>query len=478
MDQGFVASEGFQAPGAVTEAAAEVLARASGTAATTEQIYKDAMAVASRKPVGRAATGTKSGVAEVASTERAAEQRLNTTRNVVTSLGFVDLAGMLLATPFMWVAGKLGLNRVKVSFGGIKALMDGFHKTSVTQAGQLPANVMSAMAEQAKDAGVGHWAESAAKKSAQLATSGAAWQTRMGETFSPVLGALRGVATRVSESSVAKAMPNIVKSTFAKAGGVSMFGALMTAGVATGLGASLFAARANSKEADAAYKELIADLGGDANSAFAKAVKGARGTDKNWGLTKLGVDVVSGVAETAMWMAPGGGASMKMMGAMMIPQLCSGFVPENRTLGAYVALKKIEAGQLKVDTAQHMDLVKPLVALVPSVAANGGPNNMLGKYVAREMVERHMGPVQIIQLCNNPAQFNAFAAEVKAKQEAAKAAQKAALKDQPQVEGHAPGMTKAEAAYHAAEKPAGTMVTGSHKAEQGTVAMAPEMKRA
>ena len=146
-----------------------------------------------------------------------------------------------------------------------------------------------------------------------------------------------------------------------------------------------------------------------------------------------------------------------------------------------------------------LELVKPLVALVPSVAANDGPDNVLGKYVAREMVERHMGPAQIVQLCNNPAQFNAFAAEVKAKQEAAKAAQKAALKDQP-VAGHgkahvtpeapekkvqiqaeaanAPSMTKAEAAYHAAEKPAGALVTGSHKAEQGKVATAPEMKRA
>lgn len=360
----------------------------------------------------------------VAKGERRAEEGLRSVQSKLMLPGILQFVGMILATPLMWATKKLP--RVKTVIGSVfKASTHALEHTKISDIGQLPANYMSAVAEQAKAANVEKWAASATATSEKLAVRGE-------KIAKPLTIAITGAVEKLSQTGLAKAMPKAITTALAKVRGASIFQVMMTAGVAVGMGATLFGARAESKESKAAFKNLLADLGGDVKSPFAKAVKASYASKKNWGVAKTGLELAGGAAEGVMWAMPGLGG-MALMGGMMIPQLCTGLVPDSPVLGAYVALNKAAAGELKLDTAAQIELVKQLVAIVPTVAAHGGQYNRLNAPIAAAIVEQKMSPKAVVQLLNNDAKFTAFADEVNSKQKAAKAAQVAALKDQQQV---------------------------------------------
>lgn len=261
-----------------------------------------------------------------------------------------------------------------------------------------------------------------------------------------------GIAASGSMKTMVKAMGKAVSR-------IPVFNALLTVGIAAGVGATIVAANAESKQAKKAFTDLSNQLG-DSNSGFLQAVKKAQQSQGMMGKAKTGLRLVGEVADGAMWMLPGGGG-MAMMGAVMVPQLCEGLVPENKLLGAYVALKKNEAGELQLAPDGKVEAIRYLVAAMPAVAAKGGFYNRLSKPIAQAIVERNLSMADTIKLFGDEAAFTALASEVAAKQAQAVTAgvTSKAANDNPKGPQHPAAvkaqaaMTSAEHAYHSAEKP-------------------------
>lgn len=263
------------------------------------------------------------------------------------------------------------------------------------------------------------------------------------------------------------------------AGRIPVFHALLTAGIVAGIGATLLTSRAESKAAKAAFDDLSTQLGGKSDSGFLQAVKAAHKSQKVWGKAKTGLEMAGNVADGAMWMMPGGGG-MAMMGAMIVPQMIGGLVPDNPVLGALVALQKEARGEVRLDGAAKIELVRHLVGAMPAVAAKGGVYNRLTTPIATEIVDRGMTPEQIVQLLGNNAAFTQLTSEVAAKraQQAktpgtvdtkAPAANDAGVAASVQpAAGATKLMSAAEMAYHHAEKPTNAVAANDAHAA-GTV---------
>lgn len=264
-----------------------------------------------------------------------------------------------------------------------------------------------------------------------------------------------GNAASGSMRTMAKAMGKAVSR-------IPVFNALLTVGIAAGVGATIVAANAESKQAKEAFADLSNQLG-NSNSGFLQAVKKAQQSQGMMGKVKTGVKLVGEAADGIMFMLPGGGG-MAMMGAVMVPQLCESLVPENKLLGAYVALKKNDAGELQLAPDGKVEAIRYLVAAMPAVAAKGGFYNRLSKPIAQEIVERNLSTADTIKLFGDEVAFTTLASEVAAKQaqtmttEAkAKAAndnpETAKVPQHPAAVKAQAAMTSAEHAYHQAEKP-------------------------
>lgn len=457
MDQGFTA-EGFS-PSSAAAKVEQVAARVPHRSAPHAPKPHTSQSHAPEQ--GMAEVASK-GVAlhhEAAQGERSAEKGLRNVQSKLMLPGMMEFSGAIVAWPLVWVAKKANLPKMTATVESLlKAPVSALRDTSVKDAFQLPANYMKAVAVHAEAAGVDTWASSATAKAGKLVSSGASAQNHAAEFAKPLTQAVE----KFSQTGLAKAMPNILKSNLGKAGGMSSFAALMVAGVAAGVGATLFGARAESKEAKAAFGTLLADMGGNKESGFAKAVKASYASKGKWSSAKVGLEMVGSAAEGVMWAKPGFGG-MALMGGMMLPQIGASLVPDSPVLGGYMALKQADAGALTLDTEARAQLIKQMIAVMPNVAAHGGLYHKLVAPMADTLVERKMSAAQVAQLLGNEQNFNAFADEIAAKQ---KAAQSVAAPSQ--VASPMP-QTKAEAAYAATEKPA-PMVSGSHKAVQGTVA--------
>ena len=285
-------------------------------------------------------------------------------------------------------------------------------------------------------------------------------------------------AIETYKSAAGESLKTMVKTVGKAAGRIPLFSALVGAGVVAGIGASILIARKDSKEAKQATAELTADLGEFKDSGFMKAIKAAHKKEGGARIAKTGLEVFGGAVDGALMTMPGAGGAA-MMGAMMVPQLCSGLVPDNLLLGSYIALKKSESGELKFEKPeQKLELVKQLVAALPSVAAHGGIYNRLVTPVAAEMIKQEMPVKSMVQLLANDAAFNKFASEVNAKVQAQKAAATTV--------GHGEAKSTADAAIAKASesskaavsaaaeipgKPAGRVMVGKETLEhQGTIA--------
>lgn len=214
---------------------------------------------------------------------------------------------------------------------------------------------------------------------------------------------------------------------FAKAATrIPVFNAMVMVGVGTGVMALGLRARGESKQAKAAFNDLLADIGeAGRDSDFAKAVKMAHRSQNGWATAKAGLETVGQVADGMMWLAPGG-VGAAVITAQMLPVALSALVSDNPLLAAYKGLQQHEAGTLKFEhPSQQLGLVKQLVAAMPAASVHKGMGNALVTQSATEMLERKMSVKQMVQLLSNDTQFTQFLAEVSAKNEAQAAIAKA-----------------------------------------------------
>jgi hypothetical protein len=419
MEQGFSAYQELSS--ASTNAASRAASEAQATIAKAMRSGHAPAQPHNPNATLSAAEVTAKGAAlygNAAKGERAAEENL---RGVQSKLMLPAMLSFV-AMPVMWIAKKLPLERTKTVIGSVfSSSVRALNKTKITDIVDLPANYMKAVAGQAKMAGADEWAKSALETSKSLRVTGEAVQGKVAQFAQPVTNAISGAFEKFSQTGFAKAIPDFIKNNAGKVRGASVFQVMMIAGTAAGIAATMIGSRAEKKETKVAFDNLMADMGGDVNSPFAKAVKATYKTKNKAGLAKTGLELASGVVEGVMWAAPGVGG-LKMMGAMMVPQLCQSLVPECPTLGAHAALTKADAGELKIDAAARTDLWKQLIAISPNVAANGGMYNRLTTPIAKEFVARGLTAKQGAQLLNDEKAFTALASEIFAKQQAAKPA--------------------------------------------------------
>ena len=208
-------------------------------------------------------------------------------------------------------------------------------------------------------------------------------------------------------------------------GKVPVFHALIAAGTVTGLAVVAMNANKEKHEAKEAYEQMTADLGGNTNSPYLQNVQKAYKQQKRDGFIKAGAGAISEASNIGFLALPGG-AGMAMMAPQMLPAVLPMFIKENEMLNAYAALKQEEKGKIQLEPAQKLQLVKHLVAGLPSVEAHGGVYNMLVTPVAEEIMNRKLSVKDTLRLINNDSEFTAIATAAAEKQKAALDAAKAA----------------------------------------------------
>lgn len=282
-------------------------------------------------------------------------------------------------------------------------------------------------------------------------------------------------ATHAFEGATGGTLKSMVAAVGKAVGRVPVFSALIGTGVVAGLGAMALTARSESKLAKQAMQDLTADMGGNTQNAFMAAVQQAQTKQKWFGKAKVGLQTVGEVAEGAMWVLPGGGG-MAMMGAMLLPGMLQGLVPDNVVLNAYTALKQADAGKIQLQPDQRVYFMKQLIAVMPSVASHGGMYNHLVTPVAEAMHNQHMTATQVVQLLGDETKFTGFAKDVAEKQAAAKVEKPVEAANDAHIAAPAAAKETAEARYHAAEKPGLAQVSAVRHA--GTVAANHDQMRA
>lgn len=278
-----------------------------------------------------------------------------------------------------------------------------------------------------------------------------------------------------AEGSLSKSMGVLAKA----AGRVPVLGALLGLGVAAGIGATYVTHRQDSDAAKEALAQLKQDLEGNAHNPLLKAVEASYVKQKGWRSVKTGIEAAGTVAD-GMLFKDLHNPSTSLVMTQMLPFLTHDLVPENRLLSAYAALNKADAGELQLTREQRVEALRELIGVMPNVVAHGGVYNRLVRPIAEEMVTREMSAKQVVQLLADERGFTMLTDEVSRKREAAlkEAKAKAAAEDAPPATAKttatpvapvaapaATGETKAESAYHAAEKPQLAVVSGDRQHE-------------
>ncbi len=209
-------------------------------------------------------------------------------------------------------------------------------------------------------------------------------------------------------------------------GNSKLFGAIIIAGAAAGATATVLNAKKESKEAKAALAEMATDIG-DANSPLIESIRqtyASQKTKRRFGTTMMaGGELFNGVLFSSSDGLLGGNSMMPAIGlSMMLPMAGQALVSDNAGLNAYKNLKLVDSGKLTLKPEERVNLVKYLVAAVPSVAAHGGEYNRLTGPVAEEIAAKNLSARDTVKLLADNTKFTALAAAVAEKQKAVKAA--------------------------------------------------------
>ena len=261
-------------------------------------------------------------------------------------------------------------------------------------------------------------------------------------------------------SAVGKNLKQMAKSLPKAAGRVSVFHALIAAGVAAGVTASWMTTGRENRLGKQALKDMAADVYGvdskhvtkdmisgenahplvkEASKIYKKQARGRyiSSTTHTAGEVVLlatlrsigGMASSVGVADAAKGstgvMNSGFGPVIPVMAAQMgLPALGEMMVPENQTLNAYAMLKKAEKEGQPMEAAEKTYLVRQLMAAVPAVARHSGHNNTMVPAVAAEIVSRGMNASEIVKTISDPKRFVTLTNEVIEKENAKEAAAK------------------------------------------------------
>ena len=226
---------------------------------------------------------------------------------------------------------------------------------------------------------------------------------------------------------------------------------LFIAGFA-GIKAVTVTAHAESDEAQAAFKDLEAAIGGHDTAGFLQAVKADKKAASRGAGIKTGLQVANEAVEAATWgMMGGSGGGEAIMAAQAMPELFKTFVPDHPMLGAWVALQKDDGGEIKLSHDDRVKAALQLHAVEPVTAAHSGVYCRMAKYNAEEMVARGYTAKQIVAVLSDKAALTKLSSEVSAKLEQQA---KAATANDNAVMSHAEPEVKAPEGLHAAGKPA------------------------
>ena len=405
MDQGF-APQGFAVNDVATgarQAAAQPVRAAASLGHVAHDVNKAASVARTLKPAKVNAQDAKDQAAE------AGWHNVKSKAMLPITLEFMGMIGGFLT-------GKLGLTRTRaVLRGGMKSVAGGFRETMLSDIFQAPANIWKSAAEEisivdtealAKGRKATGWAAEIATDAKNMATRAEGSERAAKAFFKPIGDALQG-------NKFGKALMNGMGHA---TGRISIFHALIGASAIAGIAAIGYRATAESRQANRAFADLKKDLGGDTNSAFYRAVQAAQKSNRKSVLIRNGVKTAGEVADVAAWSSVGGmtGAGA-LFGAQMLTMKIDDFMPGNPFLGAYVAKKKNDAGEIQLAADGKVEAVRHLVAAMPAVAAKGGMYNRLAQPIAAEMVARNLSTQQLVQLLGNDAAFTQLSSEVAAK---------------------------------------------------------------
>ena len=240
-----------------------------------------------------------------------------------------------------------------------------------------------------------------------------------------------------------------LKATANKMGNVKLKTAIITTAVVAGSAIAFLGARVQGKKEATALADFKADAGAD--SALTKA---AQQSAANGALGRFAGAAVSSAGESMM-LAHNPALMAPQIALMMAGGQLGG---SSQLLAAHQALKNAESGIAPLEPREKFEAMKLLVAAVPAVEKNGGIYNRLTSPVAAAIVEKNMSVKATMHLLNDAAAFNTFAADVKAKMDAA-AAPKTTV--------------AAKTATLQAEKPVATVTSADKSAAQPHNAAAP-----
>jgi hypothetical protein len=221
----------------------------------------------------------------------------------------------------------------------------------------------------------------------------------------------------------------MLKNAMKMGGRSSVLAGIITVGAAAGVAAAFAVAKKDNKEAKQALSDMKQDVGNADHPMIQSASKMEKKLNGRRFIGATAQAAGEGLNATMMGFAGGGMASnAAMMGAQMgLPQVAQMLVPQNQVLNAYANLKKVEQQGVKIEPEQKLQLMKQLVAGLPSVEQQGGIYNRLTEPVAKEILSRNLNLRDTMRLLTNDRQFTELAAEVKGKQDALRAAAAAAM---------------------------------------------------
>lgn len=197
--------------------------------------------------------------------------------------------------------------------------------------------------------------------------------------------------------------------------------ALVGLGAVATTGAAMLTTKNDNKAGDQVLKDMAELLGGTSHPYLVNVSSAHRSQNsRRWastGLTAMGEGLFVGTVGTANM-----GMSM-MLAQGALPMLGQVLVKDEPVLNAFANLQQAEKTATPMPKADKVAQVRQLVGAVPAVIPHGGYYNKLCQPIAEAMVEKNLSLRDMMQLLGTPEKFTAFAAEVKAAQEAKHAPQ-------------------------------------------------------
>lgn len=215
-------------------------------------------------------------------------------------------------------------------------------------------------------------------------------------------------------------------------GKTSLFGGVVVAGAAAGIGAAVFNHRFASNTEAKAIEGIKADIG-DANPEFLHNLTTTHTKNELARVAGTAMQTVGEVAGAKMMFSEHAGAGMMAMGFL---PMAGALIPENKALDAYARLKLAEEKHTPMPLDAKMEALSQLIGQAPAVKCHGGVDNKLTAVTAHALATKNLPLRETMKLIADESALTALAAE--ASKPAAKAEPKTETKPEVTPERVAP----------------------------------------